>query len=79
MYLWTLTVADLRADSYIAHCRQRLLLAMRGEERAGRMVPFAGVRVTEVHPSGHGLHDHWVMSFGCALEQNTGMDKRFRK
>jgi len=41
-----------------------LLVRKLGDDaKAGYMGPhgFCGVRVTEVHPGGHGIHFHWIM------------------
>jgi hypothetical protein len=64
-HLWTLTLKELRPDYYIAACRRRLFLAMQNDQRSScPVVPeFGGVRVVEIHPRGHGLHDHCAPSW----------------
>lgn len=60
-YLWTLTFADVVPDSWAGNMHSRLVAYMRNSVRDGHIPEFAGVRVVEEHPGGHGLHYHWVL------------------
>lgn len=62
-YMWTLTFKEVYPDSWCGNMHARLVeklgKAMRDHTR--KTVGFGGVRVTEVHPNGHGIHFHWII------------------
>jgi len=62
-YLWTLTFAKTYPDSWCGNMHGKLVRALGDDAKLGHLGKdgFAGVRVTEVHPDGHGLHFHWVI------------------
>lgn len=63
--MWTLTFAKVYPDSWCGNMHAELvrLLGDACRERKGvrSRTPFGGVRVTEVHPNGHGIHFHWII------------------
>jgi len=80
VYLWTLTLPELAPDYYIGACRQRLLRTLSNEHRDGRFPKWGGTRVVEVHPGGHGLHDHMPLSFCRGLVSNhCTVERKFRQ
>lgn len=62
-YMWTLTFAKVYPDSWCGNMHALLVRKLGDDAKAGHLGPhgFAGVRVTEVHPGGHGIHFHWIM------------------
>jgi len=62
-YMWTLTFAKVYPDSWCGNMHALLVRKLGDDAKAGYMGPhgFSGVRVTEVHPGGHGIHFHWIM------------------
>jgi len=69
-YLWTLTFAKTYPDSWCGNMHGRLVTALHHDTRNPRnnLPLFAGVRVSELHPSGHGLHFHWVIKGRLPLD-----------
>jgi len=61
--MWTLTFAKVYPDSWCGNMHALLVRKLGDDAKAGYMGPhgFSGVRVTEVHPGGHGIHFHWIM------------------
>lgn len=74
-YLWTLTFKKTYPDSWCGNMHRNLIRHLVADSKAGRTgaKAFAGVRVTEVHPDGHGIHFHWVikgkLSLGCVRKR----------
>jgi len=60
-YMWTLTFAKTYPDSWCGNMHSRLTKYMSHSVQSGEIPEFAGVRVVEEHPGGHGLHYHWVL------------------
>lgn len=61
-YMWTLTFKQTYPDSWCGNMHRSLVRSIRDANRAGKLPDgFAGVRVTEDHPGGHGLHFHWIV------------------
>jgi len=62
-YMWTLTFAKVYPDSWCGNMHRNLVRALGDDAKAGYLGKngFAGVRVTEVHPNGHGIHFHWII------------------
>jgi len=62
-YMWTLTFAKVYPDSWCGNMHARLVRHLQNDAKRGDLggCEFAGVRVTEVHPGGHGIHFHWIM------------------
>lgn len=63
-YMWTLTFKEVYPDSWCGNMHARLVRAVGDEMRKtahGKRIGFGGVRVTEVHPNGHGIHFHWII------------------
>jgi len=62
-YLWTFTFAKVYPDSWCGNMHRNLVRCLGDDAKAGKLGKngFAGVRVTEVHPGGHGIHFHWVV------------------
>lgn len=59
--MWTLTFKDTVPDSWAGNMHSRLMKYMSHSVRSGEVKEFAGVRVVEEHPGGHGLHYHWIL------------------
>jgi len=62
-FMWTLTFAKTYPDSWCGNMHARLVRALGDDGKAGKLGKhgFGGVRVTEVHPGGHGIHFHWII------------------
>lgn len=62
-FMWTLTFKKTYPDSWCGNMHARLIRALGNDSRDGRFgtLGFGGVRVTEVHPEGHGIHFHWIV------------------
>lgn len=75
-YMWTLTFADVVPDSWAGNMHSKLVKYMRDSVRSGAISEFAGVRVVEEHPGGHGLHYHWVIRGKLALSEVRKNAKR---
>lgn len=63
-YMWTLTFKKVYPDSWCGNMHRRLVSLLALDSKRGHLgnVPFAGVRVSEVHPGGHGIHFHWIVA-----------------
>jgi len=61
--MWTLTFAKVYPDSWCGNMHRNLVRCLNDDAKAGKLGKhgFAGVRVTEVHPGGHGIHFHWII------------------
>lgn len=62
-YMWTLTFAKVYPDSWCGNMHANLVRLLGNDAKRGHLgkCDFAGVRVTEVHPGGHGIHFHWII------------------
>tara|TARA_B100000809_G_scaffold217497_1_gene223705 strand:+ start:1827 stop:2411 length:585 start_codon:yes stop_codon:yes gene_type:complete len=56
LFLWTFTFSD------VLELRVAKAVWKRARQELSRSIGFAGVRVFELHPGGHGLHIHVVAS-----------------
>lgn len=80
VYLWTFTLPTLKPDYYISACRRRFFITLNDSVRNGTIPKYGGVRVVEVHPGGHGLHDHMPLSFNRRLHGNhCSLERRIRE
>lgn len=61
VWLWTFTFAEVLPSHYAANVHRNFMTAIANAKR-GSSWPKAwgGVKVPEFHPSGHGIHFHWL-------------------
>jgi len=69
-YMWTLTFAKTYPDSWCGNMHSKLVTKLLLDDKAGKMGKqgFGGVRVSELHPGGHGIHFHWIIRGRLSLE-----------
>jgi len=62
-FMWTLTFAKTYPDSWCGNMHATLVRYLANDSKNGLcgVHGFGGVRVTEVHPGGHGIHFHWII------------------
>jgi len=70
-YMWTLTFAKTYPDSWCGNMHSKLVTKLLLDDKAGKLgkYGFGGVRVSELHPNGHGLHFHWIIRGRLPLAQ----------
>ncbi len=60
-YFWTVTAKSRVPDSWFGNMFNKFNVNMHHASRDGKLIQYAGLRVFEPHPNGHGLHAHLVL------------------